>query len=93
MSLVATLAFPARRPARTRRGSPIGCAALLLVLLSGPGAPSVNAAMPPATFADVVEKITPAVVNISTTKSVRSEVDPEFPFPQPPPGSPTPSSP
>ena len=53
MSLVATLAFPARRPARTRRGSPIGCAALLLVLLSGPGAPSVNAAMPPATFADV----------------------------------------
>jgi serine protease Do len=90
MSLVAALAFPARRPARTRRGSPFGCAALLLVLLVGAASPPVAAAVPPPhTFADVVERITPAVVNISTTKAIGGgESAPEFPFPQPPPGSP-----
>jgi serine protease Do len=91
MSLVAALASPARRAARTRRGSPFGCAAFLFVLLVGSAMPRVGAAVPPPqTFADVVEKITPAVVNISTTKAVRGggQVDPEFPFPQPPPGSP-----
>jgi serine protease Do len=44
---------------------------------------------PPESFADIVEKIAPAVVNISTSKAVsRAEGTPEFPFPQPPPGSP-----
>ena len=91
MSLVAALAIPARRPARTRRGSPTGCVALLLVMLVGAAVPPVGAAVPPPpTFADVVEQITPAVVNISTTKAVRrgGEEAPELPFPQPPPGSP-----
>jgi serine protease Do len=93
MSLVAALAIPARRPARPRRGSPIGCIALLLVVLTGAAVPRVGAAVPPPqTFADVVEQITPAVVNISTTKAVRGGAEggapPDFPFPQPPPGSP-----
>jgi serine protease Do len=91
MSLVAALAIPARRPARTRLGSPIGCIALLLVVLVGAAAPRVGAAVPPPpSFADVVEQITPAVVNISTTKAVQrgGQGAPDFPFPQPPPGSP-----
>ncbi|MGH6921774.1 MAG: trypsin-like peptidase domain-containing protein, partial [Geminicoccaceae bacterium] len=53
--------------------------------------PRVGGAVPPPqTFADVVERITPAVVNISTTKAVRggAQSAPDFPFPQPPPGSP-----
>jgi serine protease Do len=52
--------------------------------------PALGAMVPPEhTFADVVERITPAVVNISTTKSVRrGQGSPDFPFPQPPPGSP-----
>jgi serine protease Do len=91
MSLVAALAFPARRPARMRRGSPTGCIALLVVLLVGTVAPRVAGAVPPPqSFADIVERITPAVVNISTTKAMRggAQSAPDFPFPQPPPGSP-----
>lgn len=91
MSLVAALAFPARRPARMRRGSPTGCIALLVVLLVGTVAPRVAGAVPPPqSFADIVERITPAVVNISTTKAMRggAQSAPDLPFPQPPPGSP-----
>ena len=91
MSLVTALASPARGAARRRRGAPFGCAALLLVLIVGPAALPVGAVVPPPqTFADVVERITPAVVNISTTKAVQGggPGTPDFPFPQPPPGSP-----
>ncbi|HYZ26381.1 MAG TPA: serine protease, partial [Geminicoccaceae bacterium] len=49
---------------------------------------AATAAPPPVSFAEIVERVAPAVVNISTTKAVgRGEV-PEFPFPEPPPGSP-----
>ncbi len=50
------------------------------------GSQTASAAPPPNSFADIVERIAPAVVNISTTKSVRGGQS--FPFPQPPPGSP-----
>ena len=45
----------------------------------------------PDSFADIVEKIEPAVVNISTTKALPTGGpggEERFPFPQPPPGSP-----
>lgn len=44
----------------------------------------------PDSFADIVEKIAPAVVNISTSKALPSGAQggEQFPFPQPPPGSP-----
>ncbi|MDX1540053.1 MAG: DegQ family serine endoprotease [Geminicoccaceae bacterium] len=41
---------------------------------------------PPSSFADIVERIAPAVVNISTTKALRRGQN--LPFPAPPPGSP-----
>jgi serine protease Do len=52
--------------------------------------PALGAMVPPEhTYADVVERITPALVNISTTKAVlRGQGAPELPFTQPPPGSP-----
>jgi serine protease Do len=43
---------------------------------------------PPISFAEIVERVAPAVVNIATTKAVQSGQTPDFPFPQPPPGSP-----
>jgi serine protease Do len=91
MSLMAALAPPARRAVRQRRCSPFGCAALLVFVLAVSTVPQMAGAVPPPhTFADVVERITPAVVNIATTKSVRrsGQAAPDFPFPQPPPGSP-----
>ncbi len=57
--------------------------ATLMLLLSGQGA---DAQRPPASFADLVDKVAPAVVNISTTKEVRGGE--AFPMPQFPPGSP-----
>ena len=49
-----------------------------------------SAGPPPISFADIVEKVAPAVVNIATTKAVRRGpgATPDFPFPEPPPGSP-----
>jgi serine protease Do len=50
---------------------------------------TVRSAPPQVSFADIVEEIAPAVVNISTTKALRrGQGAPNFPFPQPPPGSP-----
>jgi serine protease Do len=62
----------------------------LLFVVVGTAVPRAGAAVMPQTFADVVEQITPAVVNISTTKAMRPGVEgaPDLPFPQPPPGSP-----
>ena len=92
MSLVAALASPTGRAARLRRGSPFGCVVLVVLLLVGLSGPETGTAATPQSFADVVDQITPAVVNISTTKAVRrgggGQGAPEFPFPQPPPGSP-----
>jgi len=47
---------------------------------------SSNTQQPPSTFADLVEKLTPAVVNISATRVIETKQTP-FPF-QFPPGSP-----
>ena len=41
---------------------------------------------PPASFADLAEKLMPSVVNISTTQTIKTQANP-FPF-QFPPGSP-----
>jgi serine protease Do len=49
---------------------------------------ATHAAPPPISFADIVERVAPAVVNISTTKAIGRGEMPEFPFPEPPPGSP-----
>jgi serine protease Do len=59
---------------------------LLVALIAAPCA--VLAGPPPVSFADIVERVAPAVVNISTSKAVRRGDMPDLPFPQPPPGSP-----
>ena len=46
----------------------------------------VRAKNPPASFADLAEKLMPSVVNISTTQTIKTQTNP-FPF-QFPPGSP-----
>jgi serine protease Do len=62
---------------------------MLLMTFALATAPSaVTAAPPPVSFAEIVERVAPAVVNISTTKAVGPGEVPEFPFPEPPPGSP-----
>ena len=54
-----------------------------------PAAPSaLSAGPPPISFAEIVERVAPAVVNISTTKALTRGEVPDFPFPEPPPGSP-----
>jgi serine protease Do len=59
---------------------------LLTALMMAPRV--VDAGPPPISFADIVERVAPAVVNISTTKPIGRGEMPEFPFPEPPPGSP-----
>jgi serine protease Do len=49
---------------------------------------AAGAAPPPVSFADIVERVAPAVVNISTTKALARGQLPDMPFPEPPPGSP-----
>ncbi|GBD44546.1 Periplasmic serine endoprotease DegP [bacterium HR40] len=60
-------------------------AALLLSELSAPTSLSAAAPYPPS-FADLVERVAPAVVNISTAKEIAGEES--LPVPQFPPGSP-----
>ncbi len=92
MSLVTVLARSAAPPARWRIGGPPTCRLLWLAvcglsLLVVPH--TARSAPPPVSFADIVEEIAPAVVNISTTKALRrGQGAPNFPVPQPPPGSP-----
>ena len=64
-------------------GSLGGC--LIACLLTVFAIPA-EARMAPETFADIVARIAPAVVNISTTKALRRGQN--LPFPAPPPGSP-----
>ncbi len=61
-----------------------GTAVLAFGLLAGAGA---EARATPESFADLVEKLMPAVVNISTTQTLRT-AQREVPLPQFPPGSP-----
>ncbi len=67
--------------------SSMGALVLLAALLIAAGA---QARAAPEGFADLVERLTPAVVNISTTQNVQSRgrSSPEVPIPQVPPGSP-----
>jgi serine protease Do len=79
----------ARAPVLTVSGRPPGRGLVLLAafgLLACPWA--AGAAPPPVTFADIVERVAPAVVNISTTKAIARGQMPDMPFPEPPPGSP-----
>ena len=74
-------------PVATACGEARSCALLVAFgLVAIPWAAS--AGPPPVSFAEIVERVAPAVVNISTTKAVRPGQIPDFPFPQPPPGSP-----
>jgi serine protease Do len=64
--------------------------ALLAVVGLAVATQQASAGPPPISFADIVEQVAPAVVNIATTKAVRGGQGPapDFPFPEPPPGSP-----
>jgi serine protease Do len=72
-------------PARRKRARTLGAAALAAVMLATPFAAYARPA--PDGFADLAAKVTPAVVNISTTQTVERPSGrlPQMPFP---PGSP-----
>ncbi len=59
-------------------------AAVLILALPAP----VAARSAPDSFADLVERLSPAVVNISTTQNVGKTDQPNFKMPELPPGSP-----
>ncbi len=89
MSLVSAFAPPvptASLRGVRRAGRTLLLAAVLLGALSGPQ--PARAAPPPISFADIVDRVAPAVVNIATTKAMAAGQNPPFPFPEPPPGSP-----
>mgnify|MGYP001350068626 CR=1 FL=1 len=69
------------RPRPRRTGARTVLAALALVLGTVLSAPGVLAQSTPPSFADLAERVTPAVVNISTT--VRLPGQPRMPFPFP----------
>ena len=84
MRLVRALA-----PVSTGFGGVPGRGLTLLMAFGFVMAPcAVFAGPPPVSFAEIVERVAPAVVNISTTKAVTRGQMPDFPFPEPPPGSP-----
>ena len=95
MSLVRALAFGTRRSAQAgfhfgRSGQTLALTALVLLALMVSSL-QANARAPMESFADIVDDIAPAVVNISTSKAIGGAGQPgseAFPFPQPPPGSP-----
>ena len=73
----------------TSFGGVPGRGLMLLATFGFVMAPSaLSAGPPPISFADIVERVAPAVVNISTTKAITRGEMPDFPFPEPPPGSP-----
>ncbi len=89
MSLVS--AFAPAVPRVTRGGARgVGrmllLTAVLLGMLAGPQ--PTRAGPPPISFADIVDRVAPAVVNIATSKAIPAGQNPAFPFPEPPPGSP-----
>ncbi len=73
---------------RRGRGIRVGLAAAIAVagLLWTAGGQAAGG--PPVSFADLVEKLIPAVVNISTTQTVKGQERPGVEVPQFPPGSP-----
>ena len=75
---------PAWRSATRSGGRGLLLAVVGVVAIAPPGA----AGPPPISFAEIVERVAPSVVNIATTKAVRRGEVPDFPFPEPPPGSP-----
>jgi serine protease Do len=87
MSLV-TACVPAVLAAWRRGARRCGRTVLLAVVALTLVAPPASSAPPPISFADIVDRVAPAVVNIATTKAVRRGPAPDFPFPEPPPGSP-----
>jgi len=62
--------------------------AVLFVTVTAPAAVLAQAQPPIAGFGDLVERVSPAVVNISSTREVNGVQGPEFPVPEFPPGSP-----
>ncbi len=76
-----------------RAKSALGCPLAILVaatmLVGSAIERPAEAQLPPVEgFADLVEQVGPAVVNISTTRRTNGVDGPEFPLPQFPPGSP-----
>ena len=89
MSLVTAFApaNPTASRGRARRaGRTLWLAVGLVGLVLGPQ-PS-RAGPPQISFADIVDRVAPAVVNIATSKMIPRGQNPAFPFPTPPPGSP-----
>ncbi len=60
---------------------------LIIVFLITSYSSNINANSRPDSFADLAEKLMPSVVNISTTQTIRTTNNNQFPF-QFPPGSP-----
>ena len=60
---------------------------LIIVFLISSYSSNINANTRPDSFADLAEKLMPSVVNISTTQTIRTTNNNQFPF-QFPPGSP-----
>ena len=84
---------PRERFRRQDSATWLSCLVVLLALMSWPSAavrPAAAQAMAPHEgFGDLVEKIAPAVVNVSTRKGVAAgSAQPDTPMPQVPPGSP-----
>lgn len=70
----------------TRRSALTKTAAFILALAVSAAPLTAQAKATPDSFADLAEKLLPAVVNISTTQAIEGHVGPEMP--QLPPGSP-----
>ncbi len=62
--------------------------AVSLAFVSAMAAARAQSTAPIEGFADLVEQVSPAVVNISTSRQVNGLEGPQFPLPQFPPGSP-----
>ncbi len=74
-----------------RMAGMLGLVSGILLTSLSLGSAASQARPAPDSFADIVEKIAPAVVNISTSKALTAGDQgggEQFPFPQPPPGSP-----
>ncbi|HET8726465.1 MAG TPA: trypsin-like peptidase domain-containing protein, partial [Alphaproteobacteria bacterium] len=69
-------------------GTVLSGAAIGLTDGSQAAAPQATAGALPGSFAGLVERVSPAVVNISTTRTAESQRMPRAPLPQFPPGSP-----
>ena len=75
-------------PHRWARWVALWGALLALAAATAPQPVRAQAEPPAAGFGDLVERVSPAVVNISSTREVNGVQAPEFPLPEFPPGSP-----